>query len=208
MILLVAPSNQALPGVPVSHGYRRLVLGSRRDRAETRLRQALGTARYRMVISAGFAAAADRRLQTADLLLANRVFGSPDVYLDLPPYQAPGVVHGGLYTLAQSEGSALNGQRLPVVHAFDDHGFWLARAAESCGVPCLLLRAILAPAGQAAEGSRQAFASGARAVLGSLRLPSRPSAWRALPEVLRDVSACRARLASTLSVLLVLNERK
>jgi len=219
MILLVAPSAQALPAVPVPATFRRLVLRGRRATAERRLRREIDSARYDLLISMGFATAADQRLQAGDLLLATRVFGSADVYLDLPPYQAPGAVRGSLCSLpmevelqaapAPLVGAAHGRQRrLPPVYAFDDHAFWLAHIAQAADLPCLILRAILLPAPESG-GLDPLLVAGRRFVPGALvaQLLGSPRRWAELPALLRNASQCRHQLAATLTILLMLHER-
>src|SRR5438270_2583052 len=131
MILLVAPSHQALPPITVQTDTRCMVLPRRRATAEAQVKKALDSGRHDLLLSVGFAAAADRTLVPGDLLLATRVFGGADVYYDLPPLQAPGAVRGSLCTLLPEDKerpARAPDKRLPPVYAFDDHGFWLAKA--------------------------------------------------------------------------------
>ena len=206
MVLLVAPSRRALPTVTVPAPYRKLILTGRRSACEEQVRAALGSTPFDLIVSVGFAAAADRRLATGDLLLATRVFGGADVYLDLPPLQAPGAVHGSLSTLVEEvpTPAMLRGQRrLPPVYAFDDHGFWLARAAQTAGVPCLVLRAMLLEATETQEHDPLLpDLLGGRLARAALRAPGR---WREIAGLRQDAERCRSQLTSALAVLLVLH---
>jgi hypothetical protein len=206
MVLLVAPSRRALPPVTVPAPYRKLILSGRRTAVEEQVLTALKAGGVDLIVSVGFAAAADGRLSMGDLLLATRVFGGADVYLDMPPLQAPGAVRGSLSTLVD-EGLApplpRAPRRLPPVYAFDDHGFWVARAAQAANLPCLLLRATLLEASEGREHDpllRDLLAG--RSARAALRAPSR---WREARQLLRSVEHCRAQLASALAVLLVLH---
>jgi hypothetical protein len=205
MVLLVAPSRRALPRVTVPVPCRKLVLRSRHGAAEAQLRRELAGGQIDLVLSVGFAAAVDRRLSPGDLLVATRVFGGADLYLDLPPFQAPGAVRGSLCTLLEGKPPApLRGRnRLPPVYAFDDHAFWLARAARAAHVDCLVLRSILIepPAeGQQLDPLLDRLLAGR--FISMLR--QRPERWRELPDLLRGVDRCRFQLTSALAILLVL----
>ncbi|HVA24980.1 MAG TPA: hypothetical protein VMW62_11385 [Chloroflexota bacterium] len=206
MVLLVAPSRLALPPVAVPVPYRKLILKGRRSATENQVQAALKAGGVDLILSVGFAFAADRRLSMGDLLLAPRVFGGADVYLDLPPLQAPGAVRGSLLTLVD-EGlpPALHrGQRrLPPVYAFDDHAFWLARAAQAANVPCLVLRATLLESSENRERDPLLpdLLAG-RLARAALREPRR---WREIAQLPRSIRHCRAQLASALAVLLVLH---
>jgi len=215
MILLVAPSTRALPAIAIPTAHKRLLLHPRRETAEEQLRAELRSGDYHLLISAGFAAAADRRLIVGDLLQATRVFGGADIFFDLPPFQAPGAVAGSLCTIVPEElpePAPLTGRpkrRYPPVYAFDDHAFWLGRTAQAADVPCLMLRAIVlaAPPG---EGPHPLLFSAPDLMSGRvgsslLRMPGR---WRDLSRLMRDAAKCRAQLASALTILLVLHERK
>ena len=206
MVLLVAPSRRALPPVAVPAPYRKLILNGRGSAAEEQVLAAVKDRRVDLILSTGFAAAADRRLSAGDLLVASRVFGGADVYLDLPPLQAPGAVRGSLSTLVEQQPSTSllrPPRRLPPVYAVDDHGFWLARAAEAADLPCLVLRATLLEASE--EQERDPLLPdmlAGRLARAALRAPGR---WRELARLRRDMDRCRAQLASALAVLLVLH---
>ncbi|MFI5265738.1 MAG: hypothetical protein ACHQ7M_00010 [Chloroflexota bacterium] len=206
MVLLVAPSRRALPPVTVPVPYRKLILSGRRSAVEEQVQAALKAGGVDLILSLGFAVAADRRLSMGDLLLATRIFGGSDVYLDLPPLQAPGAVRGSLSTLLDvgpTPAPRRSHRRLPPVYAIDDHGFWLARAAQAAGLPCLVLRATLLESSEEREHDRLLpdLLAGrlARAVL------REPSRWREVMLLLRSVDRCRSQLASALAVLLVLH---
>lgn len=206
MVLLVAPSRRSLPPVTVPAPYRKLLLTGRRTAAEEQVRAAVEKGGVEMILSTGFAAAADRRLSSGDLLLATRVFGGADVYIDLPPLQAPGAIQGSLSTLMNDGPTSSilrTPRRLPPVYAVDDHGFWLARAAEAAGLPCLLLRATLLEASEAQERDPLLpdLLAG-RLTRAALRAPAR---WRELSQLRQAMDVCRAQLASALAVLLVLH---
>jgi hypothetical protein len=206
MVLLVAPSRRALPPVTVPVARRKLILRGRRSAAEAQVHAALKAGDVDLILSVGFALAADRRLSTGDLLLATRVFGGADVYLDLPPLQAPGAVRGSLSTLVD-DGLAPSPRRvqrrLPPVYAIDDHGFWLARAAQTAGVPCLVLRATLLESADDRERDPLLLdLLAGRLARAAVREPNR---WREITHLLRSVERCRSQLASALSVLLVLH---
>lgn len=206
MVLLVAPSRRALPPVAVPAPYRKLVLNGRGSAAEGQVLAAVKDGRVDLILSTGFAAAADRRLSAGDLLVASRVFGGADVYLDLPPLQAPGAVRGSLSTLVELQPSTSPlrpPRRLPPVYAVDDHGFWLARAAEAAELPCLVLRATLLEAREDQERDPLLpDVLAGRLARAALRAPSR---WRELARLRSDMDRCRAQLASALAVLLVLH---
>ena len=205
MILLVAPSRRALPGLPIPTRARRMILNSDRSTAERQVRQALDSGKYDLLVSVGFAAAADRRLEVGDLLAATRVYGGADVYLDLPRLQTPGAVSGGLCTLMPDGAPPPRGRkRLPAVYAFDDHAFWLARAAQAAEVPCLVLRAMLleAPADPDLTHPLAPYVLGGRLKPVLKRLPGR---WQEMSQLARNIIRCRSQLATTLSVLLVLH---
>lgn len=213
MILLLARSRQVLPSLPVRSNCRRMLIGPAQGGAEATLRAQLESGQYEMVISTGFAAAADHRLQAGELLLATRVFGGPDVFLDLPPLEAPGAVRGSLCTLLPKEREPAwapgKRKRLPPVYAFDDHAFWLARLAEAASVPCLVLRSILLPA-QTPENQPDPllFSVPSLTPTGIVRTLARtPRRWRDVPAVLRAAARGRQQLASALTILLVLHDR-
>lgn len=209
MILLVAPSRQALPPIPVEGNFKRLLLPQQRSKAEARLKAELDSGQYDLLLSVGFAAAADRSLQPGELLVATRVFGSADVYHDLPPYQAPGAVRGSLCTLLpeEEERPARAGpRRFPPVYAFDDHAFWLVQTARMAGVPCLVLRAILLEIRGEPRQPHPLFKEVISGRFGQALL-RRPTLWLDLGGVLRNAGRCRAQLASALAVLLVLHSR-
>ena len=205
MVLLVAPSRRALPVITVPARYRKLIVRGQRTEIETQVRSALERDGIDLVVSLGFAAAVDHRLGVSDLLLATRVFGGADVYLDLPPLQTPGAVRGSLCSLVdgRAPGPLRGRRRLPPVYAFDDHGFWLARAAQTAEVPCLMLRSVLleAPAEDQFDPLLADLLAG-RIERAALRQPGR---WRELLQVMRTAGVCRSRLASALAVLLVLH---
>jgi len=195
-----------LPTVNVPARCRRLILRGQRTDIEAQVRAALERGKVDLIVSLGFAGAVDHRLEVGDLLLATRVFGGADVYLDLPPLQAPGAVQGSLCSLVSGRPPApLRGRRrLPPVYAFDDHGFWLARAAQTAGLPCLVLRSILldaTPDGQEPDPLLPELLAGRL----SRFLVRQPGRWRELPGLLRSVERCRSQLASALAVLLVLH---
>jgi hypothetical protein len=208
MILLVAPSRQAVPYVPVESTFRRLILPRRRSKAEARLKAELDSGGYALLLSVGFAAAADRTLRPGDLLLATRVFGSADVYSDLPPFQAPGAVRGSLCTLPDERERAAReaSRRYPPAYAFDNHAFWLVQAARAAGVPCLVLRAILLELGKEAHQPPPLFQDVISGHFGQAML-RRPAMWRELGSLLRNAARCRDQLASALAILLVLHGR-
>jgi hypothetical protein len=206
MVLLVAPSRRALPAVTVPARMRTLILRGHYSAVEDQIRAALNRGGVDLIVSLGFAAAVDRRLAVGDLLLATRIFGGADVYLDLPPLQAPGAVRGSLCSLmhGRAPGPLRGRRRLPPVYAFDDHGFWLARAAQTARVPCLLLRSVLLEApseGQPPDPLLSDFLGGR---LGRA-LVKQPGRWRELAGLLRATDLCRSHLASALAVLLVLH---
>ncbi|HEX6510756.1 MAG TPA: hypothetical protein VF157_00530 [Chloroflexota bacterium] len=208
MVLLVAPNRTALPAVTVPSRHRTLILRSRGSALESRIQAALGGGEVDLVISLGFAAAADRRLSPGDLLLATRVYGGSNVYLDMPPLQAPGAVRGSLSTLVESPdpGRVLlrPRRRLPPVYAYDDHGFWLARGAQAAHVPCLMLRSILLEASTRADTQDPLLGDLLTGSVGRLLL-RQPQRWREIRDLLRHVDRCRAQLASALAVLMVLH---
>jgi hypothetical protein len=209
MILLVAPSRQALPHIGVEVNFRRLLLPPSRRKAETSLRTALESGDFDLLLSVGFAAAADRALQPGDLLLATRVFGSADVYYDLPPFQAPGAARGSLCTVSpdtEPRPGRAGGRRYPAAYAFDDHGFWLVQAARAAGVPCLLLRSILLGVEDAPHEPPPLFYEVISGRFGRAIL-RHPKLLRELGALLRNTALCRAHLASALAVLLVLHDR-
>lgn len=216
MLLLVGSCSQALPAVPVPASCRRLVLPANQTRGEEALRRALEARPWELVVSLGFAAAADNRLGTGDLLLATRVFGGADVYLDLPPAQAPGAFAGSLCTLAlplEPAGRRVPlapqpARRLPPVYAFDDSAFWLARACEAAGRRCLVLRAIVL-AGQAGAAPNPFLQVTSRLTARSLMLAAarRPASWRQLRPVREALREARRQLATTLTILLMLQEQ-
>lgn len=202
MVLLVAPSRRALPAITVPGKFRRLILSGSRESTEGQVQKALRGGSVDLILSTGFAASVDQRLSIGDLLVATRVFGGADVYLDLPPFQAPGAVRGSLGTLVEDHGWR-GRRRLPPVYALDDHGFWLARAAQSANVPCLLLRSILlevTPEVNALDPLVPELLSGrvGRAMI------RRPERWRELSDILRSVDRCRAQLSSALAIFLIL----
>ncbi|MBV9121010.1 MAG: hypothetical protein JOZ39_09905 [Chloroflexi bacterium] len=219
MILLVASSSQALPALPVTAAYRRLILHGRREAAERQLRAELDRRHYELVISAGFAAAADHRLAVADLLQATRVFGGADVYIDLPPFQAPGAIRGSICSLPISgEAPPATGlvqavhsqpRRLPPVYAFDDHAFWLARITQASDTATLVLRAMLVPA--ARPGSFDPLLVAGRRFTPStllMDLARQPRRWREFAAALRSTARCRRQLATTLTILLMLHDAR
>jgi hypothetical protein len=215
MILLVAPSNLALPAVAIPTAHKRLILDPRRLRGEEQLRGELKTGAYHLVISTGFAAAADRRLSVCDLLQASRVYGGADIFLDLPAYQAPGAISGSLCTVSPEDAEPPTSllarkRRYPPVYAFDNHAFWVARTAQAAGVPSLVLRAVVLPAAPGEDGPPSLLFGAPDLMSGRvgpalLRLPGR---WRDLSRLMRDAARCRSQLASALTILLVLHERK
>lgn len=213
MILLVARSRQVLPPLPISAGCRRLLLSPGRPGAEAKLRAELESGRYQLVISTGFAVAADQRLQPGELLLATRIFGGADVFLDVPALEAPGAIRGSLCTVlpedAQDAAWPSRHKRLPPVHAFDDHAFWLARLAQAADVPCLVLRSVLLPAGAVDNRPDPLLLATPALTAGGIAtaLARMPRRWREGPAMLRAASRCRRQLASALTVLLVLHDR-
>jgi hypothetical protein len=205
MVLLVAPSRRALPPVTVPAPYKTLLLRGRHAAAEAQVQAALRAGGIDLVLSLGFAAAADKRLAAGDLLLATRVFGGSDVYLDLAPLQAPGAVRGSLSTLMEAGGPAplRAPRRLPPVYAFDDHAFWLARATQAAGLPCLVLRATLFEA--APDREHDALLPDLLAGRLGRAVRRAPSRWREVADLATSAKHCRAQLASALAVLLVLH---
>jgi hypothetical protein len=202
MVLLVAPSRRALPAITVPARLKRLILSDRREAAEAQVQKALSGGDVDLILSTGFAASVDQRLHAGDLLVATRVFGGADVYLDLPPFQAPGAVRGSLGSLiTDGADAATSRRRLPPVYALDNCGFWLARAAQAASIPCLLLRSILleVPSAPRADVLLPQLLAGR--VAGILRRPER---WRELSGLLRSVERCRSQLASALAIVLVL----
>jgi len=203
MVLLVAPSRRALPAVTVPARLKRLVLSGRRQTAEAQVQKALRSGDVELILSTGFAASVDQRLRGGDLLVATRVFGGADVYLDLPPFQAPGAVRGSLGSLmTDGSGAPTTRRRLPPVYALDSYGFWLAHAAQVANIPCLLLRSILleVPPAPKQDALLPELLTG-RIAAGILRHPDR---WRELSGLLQSVDRCRAQLASALAIVLVL----
>ena len=209
MILLLGSERAALPDVPVPAPCRRLLLPRRREAAEARLRAELARGDAHLLISVGFAAAADQRLGVADLLQATRLFGGADVYLDLPALQAPGAIRGSLCSLdleaapeptRPSLTPAARQRRLPPVYAFDDSAFWVARLAQAANLPCLVLRAVLLPSMDAQPDP--VLQSISRFTLFAL---ARRRGVRELRGLARDAGQCRRQLAATLSILLVLH---
>ncbi|MBV8085654.1 MAG: hypothetical protein JO247_12665, partial [Chloroflexi bacterium] len=207
----MASERSALAEVPVPVACRRMVLPRRRLSGEERLRAQLERQRPELLISVGFAAAADQRLQVGELLQATRVFGGADVYLDLPPLQAPGATRGSLCSLdletppepaRPSLTPAARQRRLPPVYAFDDSAFWIARQAQAANLPCLVLRAVLLPSAEAEPDP----------VLQSLRRFSlselaRRRGLAALPGLAQAAGRGRRQLAATLSILLILHSQ-
>lgn len=207
MVLLVASSRRALPAVTVPGRYRRLILSGRREIAEAQINRAIKGGDVELILSTGFAVAVDQRLSVGDLLVASRVFGGADVYLDLPPFQAPGAVRGSLGTLVQDglsgSASSRGRRRLPPVYALDEHGFWLAHAAQAAAIPCLLLRSILleVPLDAVTPDPLLPALLAGRIARGLIRRPDR---WRELPQLLKSVDRCRSQLSSALAIVLVL----
>ncbi|HEU0168800.1 MAG TPA: hypothetical protein VFS62_13565, partial [Chloroflexota bacterium] len=201
----------AMADAPVPVACRRMVLPRRRLAAEERLKVELDRELPELLISVGFAAAADQRLKMGELLQATRLFGGADVYLDLPPLQAPGATRGALCSLdletppepaRPSLTPAARQRRLPPVYAFDDSAFWIARQAQAANLPCLVLRAILLPSTEAEPDP----------VLQSLRHfrlaeLARRRGLASLPDLARAAGRCRRQLAATLSILLVLHSQ-
>jgi hypothetical protein len=137
------------------------------------------------------------------------VFGSADVYYDLPPFQAPGAIRGSVCTVspdAEPRPVRAGGRRYPAAYAFDDHGFWLAQAARAVGVPCLVLRSILLGVEGAPHEPPPLFSEVISGRFGRAVL-SRPKLLLEIGTVLRNTALCRTHLASALAVLLVLHDR-
>ena len=216
MVLLVGSCRQALPAVPVPASCQRLVLPAKQDQAEAKLRQALEAQPWGLVISMGFAAAADGRLHPGDLVLATRIFGGADVYLDLPAAQAPGAFAGSLSSLTlpveAPQRLALPTlppvRRLPPVYAFDDSAFWLARACEAAGRRCMVLRAVVLAS--TPSGAPDALLRFSRRLtpssLGAAAL-CHPALWSEVRPLRTGIRAARRQLATTLTILLMLQEQ-
>jgi hypothetical protein len=202
MVLLVAPSRRALPAITIPGHYRRLILSRQHQTAEAQVARALASGDIDLVLSMGFAASVDQRLAKGDLLVATRVFGAADVYLDLPPFQAPGAVRGSLGTMFDDVGWRSR-RRLPPVYALDLHGFWLAHVSQAAGVPCLLLRSILLEVTAEPKAPDPLVPELLAGRLGCAAL-RRPERWRELSEVHKQVLDCRSHLASALAIFLVL----